>query len=331
MTANLEQGDIYFFYRSKIDSEQVNSIDDVQRFYLVMVADNDDKARLFVIGKKRLPDISDGSAKSTQREWMMNYLTASPTEIGNELGPLEYDTSTEGERQQGEAIPAGAGRYVIFEHHDSTRLAYRLHQPDKPGKAQKELGILAEASFVISVKNPDIDAPGFPDQKPDYPQQLKEKFADKRWIDISDTRLLDYENAQLLLIGAHDDLAETEADISGKPALFDTLGLKPKNWPGASIEDGKFTTPDFKLEPKEPRGDPSKGGRRGGKAALDSASAAGIAKALKGIDFPRNKDEVVEFAEEHDASDDILEVLNELPERKFKTMADLEKAVGEVR
>ncbi|MDX1537450.1 DUF2795 domain-containing protein [Arsukibacterium sp.] len=335
MTAKLEQGDIYFFYRSKIDSKQVNSIDDVQRFHLVMVPDNDDKARLFVVGKKRLPEISDGSSKSTQREWMLNYLTASPQQIGKELGPLEYQTSTEGEREQGEAIPAGAGRYLMFEHHDSTRLAYRLYQPDKPGKAQQELGILAEASFVISVRNPEIDVPGFPDEKPDYPQQLKDKFADKRWIDISDTRLLDYENAQLLLIGAHDDLADTdadtEADISGKPALFDTLGLKPKNWPDAAIEEGKFTTPDFKLDSKSPRGDPTKGGRHGGKAALESASAAGIAQALKGIDFPRDRDQVVKFAEKHNASAEIIDVLQELPERKFNTMADLEKAVGEVR
>ena len=331
MADEIEKGDIYFFYRTKLDTDDIKSLDDVQRFHIVMVADGSDSGRLFVVGKKRLPDIIKGEAKSTEREWMMNYMSDKAEKIGRELGPVEYETASHGERVQGEAIPAGEGRYVIFERKQSTRLAYRLHRPDKPGKAQKELGILPEASFVISVRNPDVDVPGFPDEKPDYPKKLQEKFADKRWIDISDSKLMDYKNAQLLLIGAHKDLDETDADISGQPELFKTLALTPKQWPTESLKKGKFTEPEFKTDAKEAQGDRTKGGRHGGKAAMKTASAAGIAKALKGIDFPRNRGDVVKFAKKHDAQDEIIEVLKELPDRKFKTMADLEKAVGEVR
>jgi hypothetical protein len=42
----------------------------------------------------------------------------------------------------------------IGERGNSTRLAYRLSIPETPGKAQTELGILAEASYVISVRTP---------------------------------------------------------------------------------------------------------------------------------------------------------------------------------
>ncbi len=48
--------------------------------------------------------------------------------------------------EKGEAIPVGEGRYAIFERHDSTRLAYRLSSPGKPGSPRpghKRAGPLA--------------------------------------------------------------------------------------------------------------------------------------------------------------------------------------------
>lgn len=331
MTNYVEKGDIYFFYRPKVDADKIRSIDDVQRLHLVLVADNEDTARLFVVGRKQLPEIVKGKSKSTEREWMMNYLTGKPQAIGEALAPLEYQTKTRGEREQGEAIPVGEGRYVIFERNNSTRLAYHLSNPSKPGKAQDELGILREASYIISVRNPAIDVPGFPDSKPDYPKALQDKFADKRWIDIDDTRLLDYESAQLLLIGAHSDLSEEEIDITGKADLFKTLGLKKREWPTEALEKGKLTEPTMQPESTAPKGDRSKGGRRGGKAATSAASSAGIAHALKGVDLPTDKSGLIKQARNNKAGDEIIQVLEEFPSRQYKTMADVQKAVGEVR
>jgi hypothetical protein len=69
-----------------------------------------------------------------------------------------------------------------------------------------------------SVKNPDIQVPGFAaisaaEKKPDYPKYLKEMFGDRRWINVQDTNLLNYENTQLLLIGARKKDVEEELGI----------------------------------------------------------------------------------------------------------------------
>ncbi|MBZ5876813.1 DUF2795 domain-containing protein [Chromohalobacter israelensis] len=331
MATYVEKGDIYFFYRPKVNVEKVQGLDDVQRTYMVLAPDDGDAARLFVVGKKRMPKITQGKPQSTAREWMMNDMTGKPKEIGKALAPLEYDTKTRGEQEQGEAIPVGEGRYAIFERHDSTRLAYRLSSPESPGKAQRELGILAEASYIISVRNPDLDVPGFPDARPNYPKRLQDKFAEKRWIDIDDGKLLDYESAQFLLIGAHDALSEEDITLGGKPNLFKTLGLKTRDWPTEALEAGKLAESQMEPEAHEPAGDRSKGGERGGKAARRTSSAAGVAHALKGTDFPCSKADLIKQAKANHANDDVVELLDELPRQRYETMADVQKAVGEVR
>ncbi|MDQ4056862.1 MAG: DUF2795 domain-containing protein, partial [Thermoproteota archaeon] len=79
-----------------------------------------------------------------------------------------------------------------------------------------------------------------------------------------------------------------------------------------------------------------KGGRMGGKvAATASTSAAAVAKMLSGIEFPKDKNELVDYAKENKAkvkrSDEILKIIKELPDRKYHNMADIEKAVGVTR
>lgn len=39
----LEQGDIFFFYRPKVDSKEIKSIDDVRRFYMVLCPEDEQK------------------------------------------------------------------------------------------------------------------------------------------------------------------------------------------------------------------------------------------------------------------------------------------------
>lgn len=321
MTNYVEKGGIFFFYRPKVDVDKIRSIDDVQRLHLVLVADNEDTARLFVVGRKQLPEIIKGKSRSTEREWMMNYLTGKPKAIGDALAPLEYQTKTRGEQEHGEAIPVGEGRYVIFERNNSTLLAYH---PANPSKAQDELGILREASYIISVRNPAIDVPGFPDSKPDYPKALQDKFADKRWIDIDDTRLLDYESAQLLLIGAHSDLSEENIDITGKADLFKTLGLKKREWPTEALEKGKLTEPTMQPESAAP-----KGGERGGKHAMQAPSAARFASLFAGINFPVSGPELKDYARPN-ASEDEMDTLEQFGDQTYNSMADVAKELGRV-
>ena len=82
---------------------------------------------------------------------------------------------------------------------------------------------------------------------------------------------------------------------------------------------------------------PGRGGKKGGKvAATKVASAAALAKLLGGIDFPANKDELIEYALKNKpkvkGAEQIIEIIKQLPSRRnFNTMADVAKALGEIR
>lgn len=76
---------------------------------------------------------------------------------------------------------------------------------------------------------------------------------------------------------------------------------------------------------------------RGGKAAAsESVSSVAVAKVLSGVDFPKSKDELKDYAQKHmtkvEVADpkEIINVIDRLPERKYTNMADVEESVGEV-
>jgi hypothetical protein len=61
-----------------------------------------------------------------------------------------------------------------------------------------------------------------------------------------------------------------------------------------------------------------------------STSPVEIAKALRGISFPADKQDLIEHASQNEADESVMEVLEELPEREYGSMADVEKGVGKV-
>jgi Protein of unknown function (DUF2795) len=349
----IEHGDIFFFYRPKIDTEVVKDIESVQRFYMVISPDGSDLNRLFLLGQKQLPEIVEGSTNSEERNWALNVLTSSdPNEIREEFLPAEYQTETRGTRRMAAAVPTGEGKYSIVEHEGHSELAYILELPEKPGPTQREFQIKKEASYIISVKNPDIQVPGysaFLKRKPDYPNSLKEKFGNRRWINVDEPNLLDYENTQLLLIGARKKDVEEELGIdideekesASTAELFNDLKIRKEQVPLKPLFKGRFPTKDevpFAQEIKTLSDEeaPGKGGKVGGKiAATSSASAAAIAKILSGIEFPKNKEQLIDYAEQNkhriSEPDAVIEILKELQETRFESMADVEKALGELR
>jgi hypothetical protein len=349
----VEHGDIFFFYRPKVGTEEVKDIENVQRFYMVTSPDNSKTNRIFLIGQKQLPEITEGRSSSEERNWALNIATSSdPEEIRKEFLPAEYETETRGTRRIGAAVPVGEGKYSIVEHEGHTELAYILEIPEVPGSSQREFEIKKEASYIISVKNPEIQVPGysaFLKRKPNYPISLKEKFGDRRWINADDPALLDYENTQLLLIGARKKDVEEELGInideekeSARTAeLFTELKLRKEQVPLQPLFKGKFPSKNEvpfaqeinRLSEEEA---PGRGGKIGGKiAASSSASAASIAKVLSGIEFPKNKEQLIDYAERNkdrvSEPDAVIETLRELHETRFESMADVEKALGEIR
>jgi hypothetical protein len=349
----IEHGDIFFFYRPKIDAQQVKDIENVQRFYMVMSPDKSKIHRVFLLGQKQLPEIVQGESSSEERNWALNVLTTSNAEdIRKEFLPAEYQTETRGRRRMGGAVPAGEGKYSIVEHEGHSELAYILELPEVPGITQKEFQIKKEASYIISVKNPEIQTSGytaFLDRKPDYPKTLIGKFGNRRWIKVDDPHLLDYENAQLLLIGARKKDIEEELGIdiddeketANTAELFKELKIRKEQTPLKPLFEGKFPDKDeipFAQEVKVLSSEeaPGKGGKIGGRiASSSSASAAAVAKILSGIEFPKNKKQLIEYAEQNKERvsnpDTIIETMKELSDTQFENMADVEKALGEIR
>jgi hypothetical protein len=348
----IEQGDIFFFYRPKVGKEEVEDIEDVQRLYMV-TAPECGKYRLFVIGQKQLPEIVEGRSTSEERNWALNVLaTNKPEDIRKEFLPNEYETETRGKRAVGPATPAGEGKYAIVKHDNHTELAYALELPEVPGPTHKEFGIRKEASYIISVKNPDISIKGFTafeKKKPEYPSSIKQKFGDRRWINVEDPSLLDYENTQVLLIGARQkdvqeelgiDLDE-EKETANTAELFKELKIKREQVPLKPLLEGKFPSKGEQPMAAEVRHlsreeAPGRGGKIGGEAAAARApSAAAIAKILSGADFPKEKNDLVEYAETNkskvEAAEEVIQVIRELPDRTYNNMADVEKAVAGVR
>jgi hypothetical protein len=281
----IEHGDIFFFYRPKIDAQEVKDIENVQRFYIVTSPDKSRVHRVFLVGQKQLPEIAEGESSSEERNWALNVLTTTNVDdIRNEFLPAEYQTETRGTRRIGAAVPAGEGKYSIVEHEGHSELAYILELPEVPGPTQREFQIKKEASYIISVKNPDIQVRGytaFLDRKPGYPKALKEKFGDRRWINVDDTHFLDYENAQLLLIGARKKDVEEELGIdidaekenANTAEIFKDLKIRKEQTPLKPLFEGKFPSKEEipmaqEIKTLSPEEIPGKGGKMEAKLLL---------------------------------------------------------------
>ena len=210
----LEQGNIYFLYRPRLGKEAPEELSDIQRLYMVLSPEGKKRFRIAVIGRKKLPAPEAGGR---DRYWgFIETVTGSPTAVKKEMGERSYRTKTRGERTEPAARPAGEGIYRLLAHGNHTHLVYALELPKQPGEAQEELGILDQASYIISVKNP---AKGSPRQaglsenrKAELPQSLQQIFGARRFAD-ADPRLLDHPGVEFLLIAAAHDVQD-ELDIT---------------------------------------------------------------------------------------------------------------------
>jgi hypothetical protein len=209
----VEQGDIFFFYRPRVGVERVRSLDDVQRFFFVLRPQRSRRYRRIIVGRKRLPE-----AREHERAWaFVADVTDDPADLHDELAAFTYETRTRGVRAQPAARPVGEGRYAIVDHDGHTHLAYVLELPPRPGPAQDLFRVRPEGSFVIAVRNPCAETPpgtGLPPhERPELPTELLERFGSRRFIAVDDPRLLDFDGAELVLIGASEDV-ESELGIA---------------------------------------------------------------------------------------------------------------------
>ena len=62
--------------------------------------------------------------------------------------------------------------------------------------------------------------------------------------------------------------------------------------------------------------------------ALAPHSTGAIAQSLSGIDFPCNRQKLVDWARKNNADQDIVQVLEKLLDEQYVSMADVFKGVG---
>jgi hypothetical protein len=246
----LERGHIYFFYRPRVHAEGAKSLDDVRRLYVVFSARRRRRVyRLVIIAEKRLPSVTgDGD----RRSWgFVEKVAARPDEIEDELDPKAYETRTRGERVVPPARPAGEGVYAIARHEGHTHLAHLLELPRRTGDVQRALNIPDEGSYVLSVKNPEAASPpgaGLDEsRRARYPKALFERFRGRRFIPVDPPELLDYEGAEILLIGAAKDVRselgieldpQHESDASA--GIFRDLKIERSVHPVEPLVSGKW-------------------------------------------------------------------------------------------
>ncbi len=138
--------------------------------------------------------------------------------------------------------------------------------PQEIGDAQKELGIQKEATYIITVINPNKPVPeGYPTaeaERPRYPEDIEKYLnnSQERFISLSQNlNLINYQNAQVVLIGAREgkDIIKQEIGLEIETAaedeggdkenlllsssdIFTKLKLRKEQVPIKPIIEGKF-------------------------------------------------------------------------------------------
>jgi hypothetical protein len=134
-----------------------------------------------------------------------------------------------------------------------------------------------------------------------------------------------------------DEQKETERSAD----LFQELKMKKEQVPLKPLLKGKFPEKEEvpmaqEVNQLSKEESPGRGGKIGGKVAATKApSAAAIAKLLSGIQFPKDKSKIVDYAEKNktkpDKPEEVINTIRAIPDRTYHNMVEVEKALGEIR
>lgn len=190
----IEEGNVYFFYRPKVEVHHVYGREDVQRM-LMILAPYDHRllrevvdsilqrlSNKIVIGKKHMPEYSE---LSLRKNWaFVSKVVSDPLELQDSLSTESHETKTLGTRVTEAPRPAGKGVYSITMHKTHAHLCYILEVPKQVGEVQDDLGIKREGNFIIQIKNPAKAAKGvgLGKDSAEFPEHLCKKFGNSRLL-----------------------------------------------------------------------------------------------------------------------------------------------------
>jgi hypothetical protein len=242
----VEKGDLFFFYRPRVEQTEAEGLEDIQRFYMVLKPEGGAPFRVAVLGRKRLP-----SPDRHERIWgFIDRIAKGGEEIEADLKEQHYTTKTRGERTLPAARPAGEGVYALVRRGRNLYLTYELELPERPGKVQDELNIERQGAYILSIRNPEKPAPpgaGLTERdEAHYPKSLQREFRGRRFA-AEDPHLLDYEGAEFVLIGARSDPEraydvdlQAEHETAEKADIFRKLKLSRRDHPLEPLLEGEW-------------------------------------------------------------------------------------------
>ncbi|KAJ3131353.1 hypothetical protein HDU90_008344 [Geranomyces variabilis] len=251
----LEKGQIYFFYRPKVELKGAHSLDEVQRFKIILLPTGGSAAgkrnRIAVLSRKRLPHIA-----RRERTWgFVEKATSDVQELDEFVKSEIYETKTRGTRHLEAMRPCGEGVYAIVEHNGHTHLAYALAMPETPSEVQKTFNIESQGSFIFSVKNPDSPSPPWAGlsgkSMASFPAQYMDLFRNRRFVPVNPASFLDSDHAEFLLIGANEDVAG-ELGEAGQELMQDE---EDEHKDVVKLQDDKVFQ-DLQLEKSEFKAEP---------------------------------------------------------------------------
>ena len=241
----LERGHIYFFSRPAVGEDAPKGLVDVQRFHFELSPEGRDLFRMITVGKKRLPEPDDAG----QRFW--GYVERVAGSSGEIVEELERGQMRDGFGTKRSARPAGEGVYALARHGNHVHLLYALELPQEPDEVQRELHIEKQGSYLLSVKNPLAGSPpsvGLEDErKAEFPDDLQERFGDRRFIPLAPPEFLDHEGAELLVMGSDEGPVENldvdlspECETEETSNLFQELEIDRERHPVEPLLTGKW-------------------------------------------------------------------------------------------
>lgn len=64
--------------------------------------------------------------------------------------------------------------------------------------------------------------------------------------------------------------------------------------------------------------------------AKGGVSTAEVQEYLGGLDYPVDKSKLVDYARQRGAPEDVVDILNKIPERKYPTPAEVNQEIGKI-
>jgi hypothetical protein len=82
---------------------------------------------------------------------------------------------------------------------------------------------------------------------------------------------------------------------------------------------------------EQERSPQEKGGQASAQPGHGKISAAEIEKYVKGIDFPCDKNQLIQHAKSNNAPDEILDFMQDLPDQEYGSAVDVARGVSDVK